>query len=102
GSSCIAFFSRAEAGIRDGHVTGVQTCALPIYPVLTRVFGRKIEVARNIDLVIIFVVGVSVLPIAYKAFKHWRAKRLAKGISTPAIGRASGRERVVRGVRSVS
>src|SRR5207253_8092475 len=21
----------AEAGIRDGHVTGVQTCALPIY-----------------------------------------------------------------------
>src|SRR5690625_773233 len=24
------FFSQAEAGIRDGHVTGVQTCALPI------------------------------------------------------------------------
>src|SRR5207253_4780313 len=22
----------AEDGIRDGHVTGVQTCALPIYP----------------------------------------------------------------------
>src|SRR5439155_12944475 len=26
-----AFFFQAEAGIRDGHVTGVQTCALPIY-----------------------------------------------------------------------
>src|SRR5207253_6845898 len=25
------FFFQAEAGIRDGHVTGVQTCALPIY-----------------------------------------------------------------------
>src|SRR4051812_49867940 len=25
------FFFKAEAGIRDGHVTGVQTCALPIY-----------------------------------------------------------------------
>src|SRR5690625_6739314 len=25
------FFFRAEDGIRDGHVTGVQTCALPIY-----------------------------------------------------------------------
>src|SRR5690625_8050848 len=24
------FFSHAEDGIRDGHVTGVQTCALPI------------------------------------------------------------------------
>src|SRR5215208_3633120 len=28
------FFFQAEDGIRDGHVTGVQTCALPILPVL--------------------------------------------------------------------
>src|SRR5437870_11007811 len=27
------FFFQAEDGIRDGHVTGVQTCALPICPV---------------------------------------------------------------------
>src|SRR6266702_7050631 len=26
----LVFFCQAEAGIRDGHVTGVQTCALPI------------------------------------------------------------------------
>src|SRR6266511_3859990 len=26
------FFFQAEDGIRDFHVTGVQTCALPIYP----------------------------------------------------------------------
>src|SRR6266508_5603978 len=26
------FFFQAEDGIRDGHVTGVQTCALPIWP----------------------------------------------------------------------
>src|SRR5690625_7675480 len=26
----IIFFFQAEDGIRDGHVTGVQTCALPI------------------------------------------------------------------------
>src|SRR6266508_4839901 len=25
------FFFHAEDGIRDGHVTGVQTCALPIF-----------------------------------------------------------------------
>src|SRR5207253_5527121 len=28
----IFFFFQAEDGIRDGHVTGVQTCALPISP----------------------------------------------------------------------
>src|SRR5690606_40343290 len=27
----VAFFFQAEDGIRDFHVTGVQTCALPIY-----------------------------------------------------------------------
>src|SRR6266508_5141690 len=26
----LVFFFQAEDGIRDGHVTGVQTCALPI------------------------------------------------------------------------
>src|SRR5207253_4547971 len=28
---CCVFFFQAEDGIRDGHVTGVQTCALPIF-----------------------------------------------------------------------
>src|SRR5690625_8034003 len=28
----LLFFFQAEDGIRDGHVTGVQTCALPISP----------------------------------------------------------------------
>ena len=30
-SGCIFFFFQAEDGIRDDLVTGVQTCALPIY-----------------------------------------------------------------------
>src|SRR6266487_6968853 len=30
GSECVVFFFQAEDGIRDGRVTGVQTCALPI------------------------------------------------------------------------
>src|SRR5690606_40772838 len=29
-SPCLSFFFQAEDGIRDFHVTGVQTCALPI------------------------------------------------------------------------
>ena len=28
---CVCFFFQAEDGIRDIGVTGVQTCALPIY-----------------------------------------------------------------------
>src|SRR5437879_13844531 len=32
----IAFFFKAEDGIRDTSVTGVQTCALPIWGVLDR------------------------------------------------------------------
>src|SRR5205807_610657 len=32
------FFFQAEDGIRDYKVTGVQTCALPIYPPFRRIF----------------------------------------------------------------
>src|SRR5690625_5345811 len=35
------FFFQAEDGIRDGHVTGVQTCALPIWP------SSELDVYRN-------------------------------------------------------
>src|SRR5690625_7598025 len=35
------FYFQAEDGIRDGHVTGVQTCALPIYE-LDSIDGEKI------------------------------------------------------------
>ena len=54
-------------------------------PLLTRVFGRPIQVAKNIDIVIIFVIGVSVLPIAYKAGKGYLARRRAArvGAGTP-------------------
>src|SRR5207253_3509674 len=34
------FFFQAEDGIRDGHVTGVQTCALPIF--------RRFWIARSL------------------------------------------------------
>src|SRR5689334_24043578 len=34
------FFFQAEDGIRDGTVTGVQTCALPIWPYIEQTFGE--------------------------------------------------------------
>src|SRR5437870_9792553 len=42
-ASC--FFFQAEDGIRDGHVTGVQTCALPICfkPFHRRGVGDQVE-----------------------------------------------------------
>src|SRR5215510_14160809 len=36
------FFFQAEDGIRDGHVTGVQTCALPISAIL-KAAGSSLE-----------------------------------------------------------
>src|SRR5207253_7430379 len=35
------FFFQAEDGIRDGHVTGVQTCALPILVGAPPAVGRE-------------------------------------------------------------
>src|SRR5690625_6266564 len=43
-SSAVFFFFQAEDGIRDGHVTGVQTCALPILTcALDHVTGGDLE-----------------------------------------------------------
>src|SRR5690606_39748838 len=37
------FFFQAEDGIRDFHVTGVQTCALPIYKAVNRLYLRFLK-----------------------------------------------------------
>src|SRR5690606_39881054 len=44
----VFFFFQAEDGIRDFHVTGVQTCALPIssrVPITAKVAARMISTA---------------------------------------------------------
>src|SRR5690606_41629878 len=91
----ICFFFQAEDGIRGFHVTGVQTCALPIYSVrFDRIWGRE-EPQR-------FVIGADL-----SVFEDGRpAGRLdprlnfyrssEQPLTTPAvrkIGRASCRER---------
>src|SRR5256885_2707149 len=40
------FFFQAEDGIRDYKVTGVQTCALPIWPILRSFLGEPAVRAR--------------------------------------------------------
>src|SRR5690625_6993313 len=41
-SVLFCFFFQAEDGIRDGHVTGVQTCALPIYRRIKASLGQVV------------------------------------------------------------
>src|SRR5439155_4352730 len=45
---CFFFFFQAEDGIRDGHVTGVQTCALPIYFGLVQ-FGMRALLSLRLE-----------------------------------------------------
>src|SRR5437764_10613241 len=44
---CVFFFFQAEDGIRDTSVTGVQTCALPIYR------QRIVHIADSLNLALV-------------------------------------------------
>src|SRR5690625_7989053 len=74
----LIFFFQAEDGIRDGHVTGVQTCALPICRTLS---GWALHPSQSLK----------VRPPSVP-----RCAGLHSCISghAPQIGRASCRERV--------
>src|SRR5690606_40762539 len=52
------FFFQAEDGIRDFHVTGVQTCALPIV-ITWCVIHRKTVVAGTVGLLVLSAVGMA-------------------------------------------
>src|SRR5690606_40849266 len=86
--SC-GFFFQAEDGIRDFHVTGVQTCALPIssrIPSLQHHFfslmSREIQEDRALHMLL--------------------SKKSADDRIASQIGRASCRERVSSSVGAVS
>src|SRR5439155_12113091 len=51
------FFFQAEDGIRDGHVTGVQTCALPISLVFMSRSRIKLLAAFALLLVAVSIFG---------------------------------------------
>src|SRR5436189_772400 len=95
--SCFwCFFFQAEDGIRDTSVTGVQTCALPIYVKLAAVQGVVKERGRNLAA------GDS--PQLAGALKLSEGEGLKEGLGgrvegldaahRKEIGRASCRERV--------
>src|SRR2546430_10450753 len=86
------FFFQAEDGIRDLTVTGVQTCALPIFPLCAQ-GGQHIR-RHRVDLDV---------RTSFAQFQgagscigdHSKARSLDFGLLSPVkIGRASCRERV--------
>src|SRR5690625_7690039 len=81
------FFFQAEDGIRDGHVTGVQTCALPI---LVSALDSTVEVyLANLALILIIGFFFSLLVILVSG--RFLAKQAVKPIP-----------RIVRQVKRIS
>src|SRR5690554_7613481 len=82
------FFFQAEDGIRDADVTGVQTCALPIWP--AAVFGTAAGAFANLSLA--SANPRKTFPIVRKV--RLRRNRLA-GIESLGGGRSRSEERRV-------
>src|SRR5690606_39425399 len=97
------FFFRAEDAIRDFHVTGVQTCALPISgrrcrsAKVCRDTSEKWQATRWSGEISVSAGAVTLH--SGRAIGHlvWKAQPLGALIGEE-IGRASWRERVERGV----
>src|SRR5699024_11229472 len=48
----VVFFFQAVDGIRDRNVTGVQTCALPIFPILAGLLSSKAPFGPSMSFLI--------------------------------------------------
>src|SRR5437870_8411817 len=69
------FFFQAEDGIRDGHVTGVQTCALPIFYDLWLSMGLF---AKGIVVVMAIMSLFSWTQAFQKWWQIWRSQQETK------------------------
>src|SRR5207237_5373856 len=94
------FFFQAEDGIRDSSVTGVQTCALPIW--IAQLLSRSMTSDQRLEAIgrmsrLNVNVG-TLLPEFLSTPESQSSSRMASTTSPssggPKIGRASCRERV--------
>jgi membrane-associated protein len=53
---------------------------------LRPIFGPQFRIEKNIDVLVILIVGVSVAPLAIKGLKAWRAKRKGSAKHPVAAG----------------
>src|SRR5690606_40073437 len=91
------FFFQAEDGIRDFHVTGVQTCALPISGARARSTeqGSQPEADGRAEWSVVWQAPASLeLPIVFELWANaGNDDQSPFGDATHQIGRASCRER---------
>src|SRR5690625_7195981 len=83
------FFFQAEDGIRDGHVTGVQTCALPIsamYPILEKSLGLTFTQLGMITLTLNMVASVMQPVIGLYTDKRPLPAALPLGLTSSMLG----------------
>ena len=64
-----------------GWIVSMLLLGYMLDPALRQLIGPEFEIAKHIDKVIVVVVGLSVLPMAWKGWKAWRAKK-----ATPPAG----------------
>src|SRR5699024_11248861 len=98
---CFFFFFQAEDGIRDRNVTGVQTCALPIY-VRKLCFSRYRSSKKNNKCIPHLSLIINLQEFSLVKFPNI-PNRFERGRATHCwqfvkIGRASCRESVVLSV----
>jgi membrane-associated protein len=58
-----------------GWISSMLLLGYMLDPLLKQAFGEGFEIAKHVDKVIIVVVFLSIAPILFKGFKHWRQKR---------------------------
>ncbi len=73
-----------------GWISSMLMLGYMLDPVLKQFFGDEFQIARYVDKVIIVVVGLSILPLLTKMYRHWRnGRRLAAaGPTTPLTGKS--------------
>src|SRR5690606_40576705 len=91
----LSFFFQAEDGIRDFHVTGVQTCALPISVLMFTSGPNHGEAIGNLFGEALY--HASLAAEEYKQLLNDHGFQVIKMIAEDEIGRASCRERGYRG-----
>src|SRR5207253_7397968 len=83
------FFFQAEDGIRDGHVTGVQTCALPILTRHVQVAEMVLERAKRLvemkKHVVILLDSLTRLSRGYNNLQPSKGRIMSGGVEAKAL-----------------